>query len=239
MKQLTLALLVLLLSTLAGCSAEKDPGSTWDRETVHSSDTTAEESPGSTWDRETVYSSDTSAEDCYLCSGTIENLVPSYWGQNNVALISLNTFEIVPLEINRYDKIDGHLIEEYAGEVSSGEGGGTDGGFFASLLLDHDRGLAGGSIYFQNDEVLDIGKAASFLCADCLNGMIQSTYGPYFGVGVIDLETKEINVLEKRLAGFGLGDYYIFCSLQEQEENDPLEMKLLIIYCPIRYAPLT
>lgn len=218
MKRFTFVLLILLLATLAGCEREKDPGSTWDRETV--------------------YSSSTSVEDCYLCSGAIENLVPSYWGQNNVAFISLNTFEIIPLEINRYDKIDGHQIEEYAGAVSFGGGDCADGGFSAKLLLNYDRGLAGGSIYFKDDEILDIDKAASFLCADCLNEIIQSTLGPYFGVGVINLETKKIHVLQKRLAGFGLGDYYIYCDLQETERNDPLEMKLLVIYCPIRYENL-
>jgi len=36
-----------------------------------------------------------SAEDCYLCGGGIEKIVPDYWGQNNIALISLNTFEII------------------------------------------------------------------------------------------------------------------------------------------------
>ena len=81
-----------------------------------------------------TYSSDTSTEDCYLCGGGIENLIPSYWGQNNIALISLNTFEIKPLEINRYDRTDGPLIEEYAGTVSFGGSGSKDGGCAASLL---------------------------------------------------------------------------------------------------------
>ena len=98
MKRLILALLILLLSTLVGCTAEKDPGS-------------VEKDPGSTWDRETVYSSGTSTEDCYLCGDGIENLASSYWGQENVAFISLNTFEIIPLEIIRYNEIDENLIE--------------------------------------------------------------------------------------------------------------------------------
>nr|WP_325223418.1 hypothetical protein [uncultured Oscillibacter sp.] len=56
-------------------------------------------------------------------------MIPSYWGQNNIALISLNTFDIKPIEINRYDGITGQLIEEYAGTVSFGGGGSIDGGF--------------------------------------------------------------------------------------------------------------
>ena len=105
MKQFSLALLVILLFILAGCEAEQRMNQ----------------------DGETGYFSDTSAEDCYLCGGGIEDLMPSYWGQNNVALISLNTFEIKPIEINRYDRLSGQLIEEYAGVVSFGGGGSIDG----------------------------------------------------------------------------------------------------------------
>lgn len=82
MKRLTLILLAMLLLMLAGCNAE--------------------EKPTPTRDVKAEFSSNTSAEDCYLCGDGIESLIPSYWGQKNVALISLNTFEIIPIEINRY-----------------------------------------------------------------------------------------------------------------------------------------
>lgn len=215
MKRLTLApLMLLLLFTLTGCVSKKD----------------------STEHAEITYTSNTSVEDCYLCGNGIENLVPSYWGQKNVAFISLNTFEIAPLEINRYNRLDGSLIKEYAGITSFQGGGGTDNGFSVRLLVNYDRGFAGGALEFYDDETLDIDKAASFLCSDCLNSIITGTYGQYYGVGVIDLETKRIQVLEKRVAGFGLGDYYIFCNLQERERDDPLRMELLVLNCPIRYA---
>ena len=84
MKRLSLILLVSLIALLPGCGLEREAGN-------------------GTISAETVYSSDIPPEDCYLCGGGIENLIPSYWGQNNVALISLNTFEIKPIEINRYD----------------------------------------------------------------------------------------------------------------------------------------
>ena len=116
--------LLLLMLTLAGCKMEQSADSNSAAASV-----------------KTPHSSDTSTEDCYLCGGGIENLIPSYfWGQNNIALISLNTFEIKPLEINRYDRTDGQLIEEYAGTVSFGGSGSKDGGFAASLLQNYDRG---------------------------------------------------------------------------------------------------
>ena len=55
-----------------------------------------------------------SAEDCFLCgSGTGESC---YWGQNNVGIISLNSFSVIPITINRYDG-DGALIEKNAGHL--------------------------------------------------------------------------------------------------------------------------
>lgn len=213
MKQFSLALLVILLFILAGCEAEQRMNQ----------------------DGETGYFSATSAEDCYLCGGGIESLVPSYWGQDNIALISLNTFEIKPLEINRYDRLNGQLIEEYAGVVSFGGGGSTDGGFSASLMLDYDRGYATGSVDFLADETLDVDKAASFLCADCLNEILPQKVSRYFGVGAIHLGTKKIRVFEENFAGFGLGDFYFDCNLMERKNSDSNQMDILIFYCPIRY----
>ena len=51
-------------------------------------------------------------EECFICSPSIPN-----WGQNNVGIISLNTFEVLPIEINRYrnggislKRIPGHFL---------------------------------------------------------------------------------------------------------------------------------
>lgn len=213
MRRFILALLVLLLFSMAGC-----------REDVP--------------DSEAGYSSDTAGEDCYLCRGDIENLIPSCWGQNNVALISLNTFEIKPIEINRYDKSSGRMVEEYAGVASFGGGGSKDGGFSAVFMLDYDRGYAVGSVDFLNDEKLDADKAASFLCVDCLNEILPQRTGRCFGVGAIHLDTKEICLFGEDLGGFGLGDFYFDCDLKEQKSRDTYQMDLSIFYCPLRYRPV-
>lgn len=212
MKRFLLILLVLLLLGLPGCG--KGQGNSGTTETIHHSDT--------------------SSQDCYLCGDGITNLVPFYWGQNNIALISLNTFDIKPIEINRYDRVTGQLIEEYAGTVSFGGGGSSDGGFSASLLLDYDRGYATGSVDFYDDEVLNVSKAADFLCEDCLNEILTSPVERCFGVGAVNLATKEARVFEKCLGGFTLGDFYIDCNLQKQGGDNP-QMDLLIFYCPVRY----
>lgn len=80
MKKFSIFLLVLLIITLSGYGLKQ--GSC---------------NANSTAFQEKVYLSNLSDTDCYLCGGGIENLIPEYWGQNNVALISVNTFDIKPL----------------------------------------------------------------------------------------------------------------------------------------------
>lgn len=216
MKRLTLGLLASLLIILAGCNAE--------------------EKPTPTRDVKAEFSSNTSAEDCYLCGDGIESLIPSYWGQKNVALISLNTFEIIPIEINRYDEIDGHLIEEYTDPIPLEYGNSANGGFSGKMLLDYNHGFATSTMYISNDETLDINRASSFLCADCLNKFEASQLGSYFGVGVIDLETKEIRPFYKNVNGFALGDYFVYYDVKGRGSDDSLCMGFIIFYCPLRFG---
>lgn len=218
MKKTLIVLMVFLIFGLAGCGIGQDNNVA-----------------GDVISAKTVYHSDISAEDCYLCGGGIENLVPSYWGQNNVALISLNTFKIKPIEINRYQH--GQLIEGYAGTVSFCGGGSEDGGFSATLLLNYDRGYATGSVDFSDDETLKPDEAASFLCADCLNEILTQNYSRCFGVGVINLDTKEIRLFEESSSGFDFGDFHISLNLKERKNSDSQQVDLLIFYCPLRYQP--
>lgn len=218
MKKWFLVLSMSLIFFLPGCGMEQNANA---GNGVVSSD------PG--------YYSDTSAEDCYLCGGHIDHIIPEYWEQNNVALISLNTFEMKPIEINRYDRLDGHLIEEYAGVVSFAGGESQSGGFSASMMLDYDRGYATGSLHFYDDEALDVEKAGTFLCSDCLNRILPYDLDRCFGVGAINLTTKEIRVFEERITGFGLGDFYFDCHLMDEQKHNLDWLDLLIFYCPIRY----
>ena len=216
MKRFVFALLLSLMLVFAGCGMEQST-----------------DSSGTAIPVKTPYSSDTSADDCYLCGDSTDSPLSPYWGQNNIALFSLNTFEIKPLEINRYDKTDGRLIEEYVGAVSFVVGS-KSGGFSASLIQDSDRGYATGSVDLYSDEVLDIGKAADFLCADCLNEILPPRIDRCFGVGAVNLATGEVRMFEERLGGFILGDYYINCDLQNLD-GDTHRMDIIIFSCPIRY----
>lgn len=213
MRRLSVILLISLICFLPGCG----PGF---------------EAEDGTVSTETAGISCTSTEDCYLC-GSIENGISSYGGQNNIALLSLNTFEIKPIEINRYDWPDGQPIEEYAGFVTFSFNKSQNGGFSASLIQNYDRGYASVSVNFHHDEILDINKAANFLCADCLNEILSDRIGDGFGVGAVNLATKEVRILEEGLKGFTLGDFYMDCNPQDRDNG--CQMDILVFYCPVRY----
>ena len=216
MKRFVAALLLSLMLVFAGCGMEQNA-----------------DSSGTAIPVKTAYSSSTSADDCYLCGDNTESPLSPYWGQNNIALFSLNTFEVKPLEINRYDRTNGRLIEEYAGAVSFAVGS-KSGGFSASLMQDSDRGYATGSVDFYSDEVLDTSKAANFLCADCMNEILPSQVDRCFGVGTVNLATGDVRVFEESLGGFSLGDFYLDCDMHDQDGNIN-RMDILIFYAPIRY----
>lgn len=234
MKRLALIIPVLLLSILIGCRAEQS-AAVIDSKVSESPTSSSEANESPIPSREIKYISETSAEDCYLCNGDIENISPSCWGQNNIAFISLNTFEIVPIKINRYDEISGKAIEEYLGAASFGGGDTTNNGFSTKYFLDCDRGYAHGELVFNNDEDLDIDKISSLLCTNCLNEVIEHEPESYFGVGIVDLKTKNLSALEKRYMGVSTRDFCIYFLSQEERRNESLLMNFLAFYAPIRY----
>lgn len=179
------------------------------------------------------YTSDVSLQDCFLCGDGGAHVTK--WGENNIGIISLNTFEIMPIEINRYDN-NGKLIEENTGCMIMRIFSSEAGGFTASVMEDADRGHAGASIYLYDDETLDAENTAAFLCESCLNELMNSIYKNAFGVGVINFDTKEIQVFEENVTGFGSGDFYIHCDLKEPgAKKDTRKLDLVIFYCPVRY----
>ena len=100
-----------------------------------------------------------SKADCCLCG---DGNIPykEYYGQNNVGVISLNTFELMPIEINRYDQ-SGQLIEENTGVLQSRRFKNGDDGFSAHLMVDADRGIADVDITPYGDSVLSLDAAGS------------------------------------------------------------------------------
>ena len=164
-------------------------------------------------------------EDCFLC-GTDAG----YFGQNNVGLVSLNTFAVIPVEINRYDR-SGQLVEENTGAMQMRTFKNGDDGMAASVMLEPDRGIAHVSITPGPDATLDLASAAAHLCPDCLTELVSQLHGRAGGVGVVNFSTRRLYVLPESVTGFGAGDYYVHCDRNAEGGG----ISVLITYSPLRY----
>ena len=207
---LVLFTVLFLIISLTGCATSDNPAQSDGKDIVNA----------------------TSA-DCALCGDNGEDSYQLLWGQDNIALVSLNSFDIKTIGINQFDS-EGKLREEYAGVVSFAGGEGKDGGFSAHLLVDYGRGFADGTFELNNDDAFDYEKVSSSLCADCLEKLEFYRAENCVGVAAIDLQTKEIRVFEKDYKGFGLGDFYLDFNFEQGSDGEN-EMNLLIVYCPVRY----
>ena len=112
-----LSILVAILICLSACAAESPPESQETQGYEHKD-----------------FVSDLPQEDCYLCGNGSDPLTSLYWGEDNVGIINLNTFELLRIEINRYDD-HGQLIEEVAGYMQSSSLVGEDTNAHVNVIV--------------------------------------------------------------------------------------------------------
>ena len=108
---------------------------------------------------------------------------------------------------------------QHVGAVSFDGGDSIDNGFSAILLVDYDNGHAMGPLHFCNDRKLDADQASSFFCENCLNEILLQNLEQCFGVGTVNLSTKETQIFEENISEFILGDFFIDCNLKEPGED--------------------
>ena len=167
-----------------------------------------------------------SKEDCFLCAAQSES-----FGENNVGVISLTTFALMPVEINRYDH-SGQLIEENTGTMQMRMFQNGEDGMTATAMLDSDRGIAHVTISPQKDATLDLTSAAAHLCSDCLAELASSLHGNACGIGIVNFRSHRLCALQESNIGFGAGDYYVHCDFDSQGGK----ISVLITYSPQRYV---
>lgn len=185
---------------------------------------------------ELLYVSETLKEDCLFCGGGEGTLLPLYRGEENVGVISLNTFQLAHIEINRYDDY-GKLIEEPSQGTSMRRTSTGEGGFVFMTTGDTDRGYARCDLYFNDDETLDIEQAASHLCTECLNQVIDDGWGEEpTGMAMLNFSTGEVRMLRENLLAFQFGDFFVSCDSKRNKEDAFLKMDILVLYCPKRYG---
>lgn len=185
------------------------------------------------------YHSEVTKDECYLCRYLDEDAPwkPDGWMQDNIGIISLNTFDVDPITVNRYD-VDGILIEEQSGYMRMGMlSSENEGGYSAHVMEEPDRGYAEIDIYPEGDKDLDIGKLAAHLCEECLNSVVDLSVEDTYGVGLIDLATGEIHPFEHNFVGFAVGNYLIRCEFEEPTtEKGRFCIDTLAVYRPLRYV---
>ena len=174
------------------------------------------------------YVSDLSQEECFVCGENPKHPASSYWGEDNVGILNLNTFDVLHIEINRYDD-NGQLIEQTAGymqmhSMSNGES-------YVHSSDNPDRGLS--HIQIQGEiGTIDASAIQSFLCQTCLDKINDMYFGdnPPVEYAVLNFSDKSIRPLIKNTTWFTFGDFDVDCEFKENGDID-----LLIHYCPPRY----
>ena len=222
MKKLLLFLLCTIL-ILSGCANTKS--------------SVSDNSPSFVDDEKekVAYTSKIEKHECALCSKGGKTLLPAYAGQNNVGIICINTFDISPVSINRYDDY-GTLIEEPAGHMTMNHNSFGENRMRTSTTTHPDRGYADVDVSFSDDKTVDQKAIEKLLCQDCLTTIMEDAWEEPYGVGIINFETLEVRLFEENITAFSFGDYYIDIDRRENKEDPKrMELDLMIFYCPPRY----
>ena len=166
-------------------------------------------------------------EECFLCGNDADTLIASHWGEDNVGILDLNSFEILYLEINRYDD-HGELMTAEAGYMEA-VGMKTENGT-VHAYIHPDRGYANVQITGAEYEV-DREYLQSRLCQNCLDILNNKWYSgdPPAEFAVVNVKDRSIEGMVTNKTGFSLGDFYVDCEYREDGKID-----LLIFYCPNR-----
>lgn len=164
-------------------------------------------------------------DDCFVCSEQ-----GPYWGEDNVGIVDLNTFELLHLPINRYGD-HGELIEEPAGVMLS------DG------LMDQETETYVHADIFPDNAfatvdmtgvqyAIDRDSIQSRLCQNCLDSIniLWFTTQPPAEYAVISFEDRTIRPLLNSHPWFASGNFGIDCEFKDEGAID-----LLIHYSPNRY----
>ena len=173
------------------------------------------------------YVSNITQEECFVC-GT--NNGYSYWGEDNVGIVNLNTFELLYLEINRYNDY-GNLIEEPAGYMSSVGLSDKEADSYAHAYCFPDNAYASVQITGVQYDI-DREMIQSKLCQTCLKSIndLWFTDQPPAEYAVISFEDRTIQPLLNAHPWFAAGNYGVDCEFKTDGDID-----LLIHYCPNRY----
>ena len=169
-------------------------------------------------------------EDCFVCGNSTKDPMSLHWGEDNVAIVNLNSFEVLRLEINRYGD-HGELIEEAAGYMQTSSLIDDENESYAHFYTFPDNGYA--NVHLTGVQyAIDRDSIQGHLCQSCLDSINEMWFDedPPAEYGVISFEDRTIRPLVTCTTGFGMGNFHVDCDFEDDGKID-----LLIFYCPPRY----
>ena len=174
------------------------------------------------------YVSKIGKEDCFLCGSQENTNLQTYWGQDNVGLLHLNTFDVLPLRINRYDD-SGEIIQEKFGFMESN--GLYRDDTYANSMTDPDRGYSSIQITKAKYKI-DRKSIQTNLCEECIQAMncvywSDETPPEY---AIVNFKDRTIRPLDRALTWFFSGNFGIDCEYKVNGDID-----LLVAYLPARW----
>ena len=170
-------------------------------------------------------------EDCFVCGESTKDPMSLHWGEDNVGIVNLNTFEVLRLEINRYGD-HGELIEEVAGYMQTNSMSDNEGESYAHSYTFPDNGYA--NVHLTGVQyAIDRDSIQRHLCQSCLDSINEMWFDedPPAEYGVLSFEDRTIRPLITCTTGFGMGNFHVDCDFEDDGKID-----LLIFYAPNRYS---
>ena len=161
------------------------------------------------------YVSTITQEECYICGNNSDFAGFPYWGEDNVGIVNLNTFELLYLPINRYDD-HGILIEEPAGYMTSGGMSNEETESYVHAFCFPDNGYA--DLQFSGVQyAIDRDSVQSHLCQTCLDyinnfGLADQALAEY---AVVSFENRTIGPLLSAHPRITTGNFSIACDFEE------------------------
>lgn len=166
--------------------------------------------------------------ECFLCGDRGDPIASLYWGEDNVGIINLNTFELLRLEINRYNEY-GQLLDEAAGYMQSSHLSGEDSSVHAYTFPDN--GYAHVQITGLQ-HTIDRAAIQERLCHECIdafNELVISGKAPT-EYAIVNFADRTIYPLMSHYTQLSIRNYNIDC-----EFMDNGSINLVVYYVPIRY----
>ena len=168
------------------------------------------------------YISTITQEECYVCSDTKDFSGFLYWGEDNVGIVNLNSFELLRLEINRYDD-HGNLLEEPAGYMSSSGMSNEKTESYVHAYCHPDNAYA--DVQLSGVQyAIDRDSVQNHLCQTCLDSIndLWFTDMPPAEYAIVSFENRTIQPLLNAHPSFSAGSYGIDCEFDEDGKIDLL-----------------